>query len=739
MSLTDMKLLGKWPLAMEDSSEQNPLAQRTEREDLQPSAIARVWWFHRFVVILTTVTFALAAIVFLGLQERQYTAEVRIQLDELPKRYIKIGKRTATDPRQNPVIGTSLALISSRAFLRDVAIGTELFSDPEFTGDQPRSSSEGISKAARENDVIDALIDRLTVTQRGGSHVISIAVTSRDPRKAAIIVNTAAQLFIAAERENQKQREAKAMTWLSSRIENVQEKLVTIEGQFLEVAGEHAITGLDLDAFVEQTSGTRLAELTAQLAAAKAEGADLRARYHQLSDENIENGAALALSFAKSPALQDLVRLESELQQRRSELNGELGPRHPSMIGLANEIDNTQRLIKNETARLKNRIGSDLSINTARQNKIEQQLSTLKSEVHEQSEGTAEFLVLKQALDTERGLLSDLLLHRQEIEQRQAMKRARAKVISPASIPYRSSHPQFFPIVLIVAMAGFVMALVTIFLRDRWVSDFGFKNMEDLRRSELNPLGYVPELPSHQARGQSVADYAFANPNSAQSESIQRIRSRICTMESLRSHQGAVVLVTSTEPLEGKTTTAVIMARQAAMTGAKTLLIDVDVRNPGVHAALWLSPSAGLCELFQGPVGGDISLSEDPQTPLFILQAGTCDANSPTHVRSPEMGVLLDELRYHYDWIFLDSPSISAVADGLELARHADTTLLLTRWLTTTRGAAQIAIEQLRDVGANLAGVALSRVDMHAGRKYRHLDEIGYYGYYNNRTQVNAQ
>jgi Mrp family chromosome partitioning ATPase len=99
---------------------------------------------------------------------------------------------------------------------------------------------------------------------------------------------------------------------------------------------------------------------------------------------------------------------------------------------------------------------------------------------------------------------------------------------------------------------------------------------------------------------------------------------------------------------------------------------------------------------------------------------------------------LLAELRGHYDWIFIDAASLGAVVDGVILARYADTTLYLVRWLETTRNAVKTTIEQLRDAGANVAGVALSRVDMAASSKYRHLEEIRYYGYYDRTAAVDA-
>lgn len=732
---------GTQRLEMESSSTQGHLASGDQREDLRLSAVARVWWFHRSSIIMTTLTFALLTAVFLGSQHPEYTAETLIKLDELPPRLVRVGQRTTFDPRQDPIIGTSLAFMSSRSFLRKVAARARLFSDAEFGAIEMLEADDTIQvDALYKNIIIDTLADRLTVAQRGGSHVISIAIASRNPEKAEFIVNTAAQTFIDDQLQRQRASEARAMAWLTNRIEKLQGEIVGLEGRILEIATQHEFYGLDLDQFVNRTMGTRLVELTTKLAAAKAEGAELRASFHEMDTQTLEHSARRSLYLAKSPVLQDLMSREVQLQRRLSELGEELGPRHPTMISLTHEINNTQLLKESEVSNIKKGLKSALVVNIASQDEIAHQIHALKSGINDQDKTTIELIDLRHEMEAEINLLSRLVSQHQTLEQNQALKRAQARVISPASTPRNPTVPKLFPAVPLLALTGFFLALATIFFRERWVADFGFKSMEDLRRYQFHPLGYVPELLSSNAQGKSVVDYAFTNPCSAQAEAIQRIRNRLCIMSSTQSEMdvGSVILVTSSEPLEGKTTAAVIMSRQAAMSGANTLLIDADIRNPGVHSAMGLPSQAGLCEVFQGTESDDVSLCKDPLTPLSVMQAGAWHTDSASHICSGQMNLLLQELRHHYDWIFIDSPSISAVADSVMLASYADKTLYLMRWLATTRSAANVAIDQLRYADANVAGLALSRVDIQAGRKYLHLDEIGYYGYYHNRARANA-
>ena len=112
------------------------LARIRTARDLELGAIVRVWWFHRSISAMITIIIALLSFIFLALQDRQYTAEALVKLTEVPRHLLRVGQQTVIDPRQNPSIATRIVTISSRSFLRKVAEKAELFSDPEFAGDQ---------------------------------------------------------------------------------------------------------------------------------------------------------------------------------------------------------------------------------------------------------------------------------------------------------------------------------------------------------------------------------------------------------------------------------------------------------------------------------------------------------------------------------------------------------------------------------------------------------------------------
>jgi capsular exopolysaccharide synthesis family protein len=724
------------------------IAKARRREDLELWSIARVWWYHRIPVILITTGVTVLAFLSILLQERAYTAEALIEINRVPIYTITFGQKKVIDPRQNPSIATKIVHLTSRAFLRRVAEEAGLFSDEEFAGNRDSRQApsrwnqilnrqrnvENLSEVALWNSVVDTLAERIFVEQRRGSHVISVEVKSRDREKAAHIANTATRLFIEGELASQSSSEAVAMKWLSRRIAKLRGQIAGLEGQILERTTKYGLTGLDHGQFVDQAIGVQIAELTEALVSIKADGAQLRATYQQLVSLIQDQGADISLAIAKTPNIERLRLEEARLYRQLSELGRELGDRHPEMIKLGNQIYQTRQLMAEELGILQSRLENEIMLNNQSEEGLKIKIDLLKKKAVDQNKETVDLINVRQQLHTSQNALHALSTQYRSIEQAKATQKANIELMSPAGIPTDETNRRFWPLLPFMSLVGTLLALAGIFLWDRWVSDFGYRNNEDLRDSDLKPLGIIPELPRGVARGMAVADYIVENPHSAQAEAMQRIRNRLHHLRPKTASHGVVALVTSQEPLEGKSTAAVILARQAANSGLKTLLIDADIRNPCIHRTIGIEQSAGLCELLEGEnLADDLEFSLDPRSSLEILQAGDVTKSMADVLHTKQLVHLLEDLRMHYDWIYIDSPSLGAVSDGIAIAHHADMTLCLMRWLTTTRTAAALGVQQLKDAGANIVGVALSRVDLTAGRKYQHLEEIGYYGYYHHR------
>jgi polysaccharide biosynthesis transport protein len=225
--------------------------------------------------------------------------------------------------------------------------------------------------------------------------------------------------------------------------------------------------------------------------------------------------------------------------------------------------------------------------------------------------------------------------------------------------------------------------------------------------AQVHCFGRLPEAPA----GAGAASAAVIEaPGSALADAFRNIRSALAEA----SPEARVIALTSALPGDGKTTCSVGLARQNALAGLKTVLVDCDLRRRSSSAELLQPPALGLLEVIHGECSLDEALTRDALTPLCILPvAQDLDAIARATNRdvfaTDRMLQLLCELRQRFDYVFLDTPPLLALVDARRLAPLADTFLLLARWRTTPRPAVRHAIELLKSTDASLAGVVLTR------------------------------
>jgi capsular exopolysaccharide synthesis family protein len=191
-----------------------------------------------------------------------------------------------------------------------------------------------------------------------------------------------------------------------------------------------------------------------------------------------------------------------------------------------------------------------------------------------------------------------------------------------------------------------------------------------------------------------------------------------------------IIAVTSALPGEGKTTTAVCLARSAALQGHKVLIVDCDLRRRKVSRLIPDDPKVGLLEVLNGEVALQQAISVDGPTGAHILPV-TASRFTPKDVfGTVAMDRLLDELRDRYEIVILDTAPVLPVADTRVLAQKSDLVVFLATWRKTPQPAIEAAFRLLNTTGARADGVVLTRVDMKQQTKYGYGDPGYYYNDY---------
>jgi capsular exopolysaccharide synthesis family protein len=240
-------------------------------------------------------------------------------------------------------------------------------------------------------------------------------------------------------------------------------------------------------------------------------------------------------------------------------------------------------------------------------------------------------------------------------------------------------------------------------------------------------LGIVPRIQPGKAEPDRDL-FVHSNPKSPAAECLRSIRTNLLFMSPDKPLR--TILVTSSGPSEGKTTTAISLAQIMADGGSRVLLVDADMRRPRVHQIFRLSKESGLSSLILGEGSLDEVIHSTPIPNLSVLPCGPIPPNPSELLHTGAFGNLLSTLATRYDRIIIDSPPAGVVSDAVVISTQVDGTALIVKGGRTSRDAAVRTVRALRDVNAQLLGAVLNDLDLEDQRygQYYQYYRYGYYG-----------
>ncbi|MDX1541352.1 MAG: polysaccharide biosynthesis tyrosine autokinase, partial [Geminicoccaceae bacterium] len=420
---------------------------------------------------------------------------------------------------------------------------------------------------------------------------------------------------------------------------------------------------------------------------------------------------------------------ETSLIRKVSELSSEIGERHPTMVNLNADLASVRDKMQDEVERVVQNLQNDVAVARAREAEIQQSLAGLQGDAADLELAEVELRSLTREAEANRELFTTFLTRFNEIMEQQELQEADARIMSSADIPTRPSHPKTALFTAIAFAGSLVIGVLLIFVIERWDADYGFRSADEVQSAiGTRALALVPDLTRRETQGVPAEDYVMQRPNSAFAEALQRIRTSLFLSENGRTPR--TFLVTSSVPLEGKSTIAAALARQSARSGLKVILIDADLRRPRLHEVIGLANQNGLSEVLTGRANPEAAIKRDEKSGLDFLPAGVGVVSPPDLFRSSTMRILLEEMSAYYDLVIVDSPPVAAVSDSFTLSALVDKSIYVVRWAQTPRNVVLAGIRQMIEAGADIAGVVLSRVDVKKHARYGYADSGYYQGYY---------
>ncbi len=731
-------------------------------EELNLRELWRAMMRRRFVLLATILVITGATFGVLRQQTPTYTAEALIHVQNRDAKVVKIDGVVDDMVADPATIESEIQLLTSRSFLRRNVEELNLVDDPEFNPsllkdenehsfletlnplqyipanwlallgaplqhDTEAAAAKPDPAATQLNAVIDSFASRVVATQNGRSYVISLSVTSEDPNKAADITNKMAEEYLVTQLEAKYNAAQRATEWLSKRIDELRGQVLEAEAKIVEYRTKNNL----VDTSTQNNPITlQFFQLNTQLALAQAQRAETEARLTQArSLLNSQGGIGAAALVLTSPLMDSLRAQETQLMRQLADMSTTFGENHPQMVNTRAEIQSVRDKMKDEVQRIVQDDLNEVAVAKAREQELNNSMAKLQGDAARVDLAGVELRDLTRDADTNRELFQTFLTRFREIVEQQGLAEADAKIMSAADVPNVPSHPKTALITLIAFAASVVLGVLLVFVIERWDSDYGFRSADEIQAAlGVRALALVPDLSRRETQGIPAEDYILQKPNSAYAEALQRIRTSLFLTDG--AHPPKTILITSSVPLEGKSTIAASLARQSARSGLKVILIDADLRRPRLHEVIGLPNQNGLSEVLTGRANPEAAIKRDEKSGLDFLPAGVGVVSPPDLFRSSTMKILLEEMAAYYDLVIIDTPPVAAVSDSFTLSGIVDKSVYVIRWEQTPRNVALAGIRQMIDAGADIAGIVLARVDVKKHARYGYANSGYYHGYY---------
>ncbi|MGL4340279.1 MAG: polysaccharide biosynthesis tyrosine autokinase [Rhodoglobus sp.] len=309
---------------------------------------------------------------------------------------------------------------------------------------------------------------------------------------------------------------------------------------------------------------------------------------------------------------------------------------------------------------------------------------------------------------------SDIVINELESPQGGGPGPVKVEVIQPASLPTSPTQPQPVLNVAIGTFAGFAIGLViavVIFLLDPRVH----KLSDAARIAGSSILGGIGRA----RRGLRKDTALLRSPHGHQAESYRSVRTALHA-QGLGGPRNSTLLVTSSVSGEGKTSLVVNLGVAFAQNNARVLLIDADLRHPGLAAAFGLRPAPGLGEVLAGEVTLESATRKDRDGIVDVLGAGS-PVSAPSEVLgSTAMTALLEQVRSRYDIVVIDSSPLLPVTDAAVLSTMVDTVIMVAATGTVTKDELRASTALLRNITAKFVGLVVTKLPRKGSDSYRY-------------------
>jgi len=575
-------------------------------------------------------------------------------------------------------------------------------------GDPPLADSQ----TAEQNGLIQSFRGHVHVQLMRDSRMLEITFDSTDPKFAARAANALVNNYSEYNFHQKYDATRQASGFMEQQLDELKAKVEKSQQAMVDYERQNVIVNIgDKQSVVEQ----RLAGLSQDLTTAQSE----RMQKESLYDMVRSNPSQAALTTSQNELLGRLDDKYAELREEYVDALGQYGPNFPKVKRLKDQLNEVQSIMERERKRVEVRIRNDYMAALGREKLLSAAVANEKAEVGKLNQLLIEHNMLKREFDTNQQLYETLLQHLKDATVSAGLRATNIHLVDPALIPLGPVRPNTMYDIFVGLVSGLALGVTLAFVQESL--DTSVKSAEELERLVAAPaLAVIPLARSSWLRrggdggrpkNGAVESIVLRHPSSTLAESYRTLRTAILLSTAPRPPQA--MLVTSAQPREGKTSTSLNLALGLAQRGVPVVIVDADLRRPGISRALALSENgSGLSSLLSGGHSLDEVLRQFEAVPnLWVLPSGPEAPNPADLFASPTMENLMHELRGRFDYVVLDTAPLLLVTDATILSRLVDGVVLVVESGVTARRALVRAHRILESAGGRILGTVLNKWD----------------------------
>ena len=695
---------------------------------------------HQWLIL----SFLLAVVTFVSIATFRmkpiYVASAKLEIDRESTNILPFPGADPYDYEMDldNYIETQSRVLTSETMALQTIRNNDLADNPDFSGGGDSGAiAAGSLKNQKLPPEIGAFLGSLSVKRIPNTRLVEVTFESTNPQLAAELLNAHLENYIQQNYSSRYKETTDASKWLQSELDELSVKVRRSEDARIEYERNNQIWNVDDR---NNVTTERLSDLNKQLTDAQSDSLKKQALYEFAKEGDLDAVPQLRDNLV----LQGLQTKRADLSIQYSDAVNQYGPNFPKVQRLQEQMKAVDEQIVRERKGIIAQLDSDYREAKQHEELLDKALDEQKGEVSVMSGKMIQYNILKREAEANKVLYDSLQTKLKEAQISSGLKSSNIRIVDPAMVPSTPSRPAKTRNIALAFLVGVVGGIGLALLRE--YMDNTVKTPDDVETLiGLPSLAVVPlfadgdaatragffktaSTNGHEKRIELVAQHL---PKSQMSEAFRALRTALLLSQA--DHPPQVILVTSALPREGKTTAAANLAVTLAQLGDKTVLVDGDLRKPGVGRLLNLGTAKypGLSSYLAGVSTLDVVTVPHPVIPnLAAIPTGPLPPNPADLLSSHRLVEAIAELRKKYKFVVIDSPPIMAATDAVILSVQTDGVLLVVRSGQTPKEAFTRARELLVSVKAPMLGVVLNAVDSSAPDYYYSYRYYPYsYGY----------